>query len=1047
MKRLQFTTFFSLFLLLIFSLNAQVKKRGIPAITNFRTAEFGTGAQNWGVLQDQRGIMYFANSKGLLAFDGERWELTTLPNKSGVRSLAIDENGRIYVGAQGEMGYLEVGKNGRLEYASFLSDVPEKNRSFAGVPNIHVLNRGVFFHTLKQSFFWKNGVFKIFETDNLYQLSFKIGEEVYLNETGKGLLQLSNGNLKPVTRGTFFADKRIELILPFGEGKILISTEKEGLFLGDFNDVEPSFEPFSTNSAQFFKQNPPYCGVALSGGFYALGTHQSGLVIIDSVGNPIQHLHEGNGLQNNLIWGMNIDEAGNLWLALDDGISHISLNSPFSSFSTEGSVLATAIEKEQLYVGTTQGVFTSSWAGYQNPLEKASGFQPIPNTKEQAWSFKKTDFGLLCAHISGVFELDGTRSRKISKDYTWKLASFPDSPKLLLAGTYNNGLALLRAKKGKWEVANKLKGFEESSRYLAIESRERIWVSHPLNGVFLLTPNKELNEIVTVKKFGVENGLPADSYNFVFKMYGKIVFGTENGIYKFDLESQKFVKDEWFVPLYKVRKLEEGLHGEIWFLADGKVGTLRENSQGIYQIEHNNFAKLAETDIYDISVADSHNVFFGTPNGLIHYNPAFEQKAGETKVFQTHIRNLKTTRLDSTLFHGNFAQKNGMVSQTQTEVSAWELPYKLNDLRFEYSATWFGDSEELEYQYFLEGNDNEWSPWSGKSEKDYTNLSEGDYTFHVRARNSIQQVGQEASLIFSVSPPWYRTWWAILVWICLITILVWLGVRLYTKRLESEKRRLEDLVQERTVEINTQKLEIEAQNSNLTNLNQEKSDLMGVLAHDLRNPLHQVKGLTDIIGMSLGKVDEKDIREYLGKIHGSISHLNNMITKILDLEAIESKKTNVVLEKTDLRHLLRMIADSFSGRAMDKNITLIQNIQDKPQFVEIDKTFGSQVFENLLSNAIKFSPTDKNIYINLVEKEGEFRAEIRDEGPGMSKEDMSKLFGKFQKLSARPTAGEKSTGLGLSIVKKYVEVMNGKVWCESELGEGASFVVEFEKVG
>ncbi|MFT6963167.1 MAG: signal transduction histidine kinase [Flammeovirgaceae bacterium] len=115
--------------------------------------------------------------------------------------------------------------------------------------------------------------------------------------------------------------------------------------------------------------------------------------------------------------------------------------------------------------------------------------------------------------------------------------------------------------------------------------------------------------------------------------------------------------------------------------------------------------------------------------------------------------------------------------------------------------------------------------------------------------------------------------------------------------------------------------------------------------------------------------------------------------------------------------------------------------------MEIDKTFGSQVFENLLSNAIKFSPTDKNIYINLVEKEGEFRAEIRDEGPGMSKEDMSKLFGKFQKLSARPTAGEKSTGLGLSIVKKYVEVMNGKVWCESELGEGASFVVEFEKVG
>ncbi len=673
MKRLLLATPLLLFLSLAFSLNAQVKKRGIPAITNFRTAEFGTGAQNWGVLQDQRGIMYFANSKGLLSFDGERWELTTLPNKSGVRSLAIDENGRIYVGAQGEMGYLEVGNNGKLEYASFLTDIPEKYRSFAGVPNIHVLNRGVFFHTLKQSYFWKNGVFKVFETDNLYQLSFKVEDEIYINETGKGLLQLSNGSLKPITRGDFFADKRIELILPFGKGKMLVSTEEDGLFLGDFNDVEPSFEPFSTNSSQFFKQNPPYCGVALSGGFYALGTHQSGLVIIDSVGNPIQHLHEGNGLQNNLIWGMNTDEAGNLWLALDDGVSHISLNSPFSSFSTEGSVLATSIEKEQLYVGTTQGIFTSSWAGYQNPLEKSSGFQPIPNTKEQAWSFKKTDFGLLCAHISGVFELDGTRAKKISRDYTWKLASFPNSPNLLLAGTYNNGLALLKHENGKWEVASKLKGFEESSRYLAIESRERIWVSHPLNGVFLLTPNKELNEIVAVKKFGIENGLPADAYNFVFRVYGENLFGTDSGIYNFNTQTQRFIKSKNFAPLRKVRKLEEGLNGEIWFLADGKVGILRKDSQGFFQIEQTNFAKLAETDIYDISVADSISIFFGTPNGLIHYNPVFEKKIGKGKPFNTHIRGLKTTRLDSTLFYGNFTQKNGMVSQTQTEDFCMEL--------------------------------------------------------------------------------------------------------------------------------------------------------------------------------------------------------------------------------------------------------------------------------------------------------------------------------------------------------------------------------------
>ena len=108
-----------------------------------------------------------------------------------------------------------------------------------------------------------------------------------------------------------------------------------------------------------------------------------------------------------------------------------------------------------------------------------------------------------------------------------------------------------------------------------------------------------------------------------------------------------------------------------------------------------------------------------------------------------------------------------------------------------------------------------------------------------------------------------------------------------------------------------------------------------------------------------------------------------------------------------------------------------------------DRNVTVQVLENLLSNAIKYSPPSKNISARLRLVDGAARCEVQDEGPGLSAADQQRLFGKFARLSAKPTGGEHATGLGLSIVKKMVEAMNGRVWCESEPGQGATFVVQF----
>jgi Signal transduction histidine kinase len=123
-------------------------------------------------------------------------------------------------------------------------------------------------------------------------------------------------------------------------------------------------------------------------------------------------------------------------------------------------------------------------------------------------------------------------------------------------------------------------------------------------------------------------------------------------------------------------------------------------------------------------------------------------------------------------------------------------------------------------------------------------------------------------------------------------------------------------------------------------------------------------------------------------------------------------------------------------------VVIFNNIESDV-YVEVDRGYADQVFENILSNAVKFSPSFRNVYVNLHQQDGKAIAEIKDEGPGLNSEDKKKLFGKYQKLSARPTGNETSTGLGLSIVKKFVEAMKGEIWCHSEVGSGASFFVTF----
>jgi signal transduction histidine kinase len=263
-------------------------------------------------------------------------------------------------------------------------------------------------------------------------------------------------------------------------------------------------------------------------------------------------------------------------------------------------------------------------------------------------------------------------------------------------------------------------------------------------------------------------------------------------------------------------------------------------------------------------------------------------------------------------------------------------------------------------------------------------------------------------------------------------------------------------------------LQLERKNTDLVALNIEKNEFLGIAAHDLKNPLNGIRGLAELL-MNYGKeLPPEEHHKILGSIIGSSERMFELIKNLLDINTIEQGGLRLNPVVFDIAPLVASATDSYRVRSADKNITLHYTPQTD-MIVQADEQAAAQVLDNLISNAVKYSPHGKSVYVEISKHEKpvlqeEFandsateilaqedlknlmfktiRISVRDEGPGLSKQDMQKLFGKFARLSAQPTGGEHSTGLGLSIVKRMVEAMNGKVWCESELDKGATFIVE-----
>ncbi|MTI39839.1 sensor histidine kinase [Fulvivirga lutimaris] len=283
-----------------------------------------------------------------------------------------------------------------------------------------------------------------------------------------------------------------------------------------------------------------------------------------------------------------------------------------------------------------------------------------------------------------------------------------------------------------------------------------------------------------------------------------------------------------------------------------------------------------------------------------------------------------------------------------------------------------------------------------------------------------------------------RTLWYVTIVPGLLLIILFISfVFEYT-----QSKALNEL-EESNAQLLSQKETIASQSKTLEKLIEEKDYIIRILAHDLRNPLKNITGLAQLLEIEDDAVRVKECTEMIVQSSAKAQHLVN---RVLEMDASEQELRSVKLSNIKLNAVLHQVLDILTEAAQLKSIKIKVEDNTTNDVVLAEETYLTLILENLISNAIKFSETNKIVTVKLENEHDTLRVSITDEGPGIEPEEEEMLFKKFSRLSARPTAGESSTGLGLSLVKRYIELIDGKVWYERDASVGATFVVELKTV-
>ena len=719
---------------------ADLTSQGLPPVKNFSPLDYRAENQNWAITQSDNKVIYIANNQGLLSYNGGNWTLYPSPNETIMRSVkAVGD--RIYSGCYMEFGFWQEDPSGLLNYTSLTDKIEIQLEPDEEFWNILSIDDFILFQSLKRIYIYNlrdNKVSFINSSSTLPKV-FSHNGIVYYQKINEGIFKIENGAEVLVYDDEVVRTDEVVALIP-DNNEILFVMRHSGVYLGNKNELRK----WNTTLEDLFSEISVYSATQLQNGNIALGTISQGLILLDSRWNLLLELNENRSLRNNTVLSLFEDIDNNLWLALDNGIGFVNLDSPYRVYADNrgvvGSVYAAANKGKMMYLGTNQGLFFRD-------TSTSEDFKLIAGTKGQVWSLDLIGNTLFCGHHTGTFIVERNSTTKISDiPGTWKIQSLMETDDLLLQGNYS-GLYILEKHNTRWRIRNKIEGFNHSARTFERYQNE-IFVNHEYKGIFKIGTDRALREAKSVLRdttlIGANSGMTKYKEN--------LLYSNKDGIFKYDLDTQAFVKDSILSSVYDYGEYVSGKlvvddrSGYLWVFTDSHIHYISEGGLASKPVIRN-IPLTAEVR-----------------NSISGYENVTALNASGTYLFSTSVGYITAdlNRLDIPDFELEIDLIQLVDKKEGSGIKSWQDPntsgeFKQdeNHLEISFYTPRYNKLLIPEYQYQLLGLYDSWSDWTKQTTVNLENLPYGNYEFRVRAKIGGKISDNTASYNFSIAKPWH----------------------------------------------------------------------------------------------------------------------------------------------------------------------------------------------------------------------------------------------------------------------------------------------------
>ncbi len=998
------------------------------------------------IVQTKDGYLWLGTQGGISRFDGVKFTNFTSTNTEGIKTnwitrLFEDSRGTLWIGTNG--GGLSYYKNGRFTQfgseAGFtpmvISDIAEDSngRVWVGTDGNGIVVIDKF--KIVESFTTESGLL----SNKVQSIAGGRLKEMWIG-TFEGLNHYRNAGFSKITTNEGLSNNSVFGVYCEKDGTVWASTDN-GL-----NRIKDSRITVYT-TADGLASNTIYSIYKSRGGSLWLCTDSG---ISRREGNRFSSLRRSDSLINSRVFIAMEDHEGSLW------------------FGTHGAGLIRLREDKYITYSAKDGLpGTMIWTIMQD-------------RKGTLWI--GSDSAGLIKRVGRKYVNYTTRDGLTNNSVN---ALFADVDGSIWIGTRGGGVNIL--KNGKFRYLTKADGLSTNRiRAILRDSAGRMWIATS-NGLNLITSGG-------IRIFTKSNGLIQDSVRGIFEdKAGKIWIATEGGISVYERgRFTNYTRDQG-LPDSKVYTFHQDEEGIIWFGVGTGLGKYSEGKFSFYSAEdglfddvgcrifedskgflwiggHKGIYKISKRDIKNFDrgviqkipkltldplcnggvqpagwMTEDENMYFPTPFGVVMVNPYnIKQNEQPPKVV------IEELTVDNEVID--------LSSSDKMRIREFEPGAKR--LEFKFTGLSFLQPEYVKFKYRLEGFDEDWVDSGTRRSAFYTNLRHGKYTFRVVACNNDNIwniVG--AQITFRLKPAFTQTGWFYTI-LALIIIVISFGIyELRVLSLNRQKRKLQNLVEEKTGELKTanEKLadankdldrkvkkrteELERINRELVHAAQIKSDFLANVSHELRTPLSSILGYTELLRRDDMDFNRDKQKHFLEVINDQGEHLLQLVSSLLDVNTLESGAVNLHLRKENVNEIVNKAIKQQWHKFDDpeQNITLELDENVEPVYLDVEKI--AHVLSSLVDNAVKFCRTDNQITIKTAWQDKHIKITVSDRGIGIPKSQIEHVFDPFFQVDSSSTRKYGGTGLGLYLVKNYIDLHDGDVKVESKEGKGTTFIL------